>query len=36
MAGCSTLVWNASHSSRPRVACQPRDYAVPFRLTDGG
>lgn len=24
------------HSSRLSVACQPRDYAVPFRLTDGG
>nr|DAP99381.1 MAG TPA: hypothetical protein [Caudoviricetes sp.] len=29
MEGCS-------HSSRLCVACQPRDYAVPFRLTDGG
>jgi len=28
--------WCGSHSSRLSVACQPRDYAVPFRLTDGG
>nr|DAS44380.1 MAG TPA: abiotic ATP-binding protein [Caudoviricetes sp.] len=29
-------MWSASYSSKPCVACQPRDYAVPFRLTDGG